>query len=112
MTPLAEDWLVPWVARAHSALEGGSLAGFLADLATTAPALGRASAHVISLPLHPAARALGTSPEVLTTDLAQLSEAGLLTCSYDGDLTYSCEGHPDAAHATITLLPAGPSSWS
>ncbi|WP_330318934.1 helix-turn-helix domain-containing protein [Streptomyces platensis] len=104
MTPLAEDWLVPWVARAHSALEGGPLAGFLADLATTAPALGRATAHVINLPLHPAARALGTSPEVLTTALAQLSEAGLLT--------YSCDGDPDAAHAMITLLPGGPSSWS
>lgn len=104
MTSLAEDWLAPWVAKAHSALEGGSLAGFLADLATTAPALGRAAAHIISLPVHSAARALGTSPEVLTTALAQLSEAGLLTYSYDGA--------PDAAHATITLLPGGPSSWS
>lgn len=69
MTSLAEDWLAPWVAKAHST-----------------------------------ARAPGTSPEVLTTALAQLSEAGLLTYSYDGA--------PDAAHATITLLPAGPSSWS
>ncbi|MCF3172298.1 winged helix-turn-helix domain-containing protein [Streptomyces sioyaensis] len=102
MTSLAEDWLVPWVVKAHSALEGGSLASFLADLATTAPALGRDTAYIISLPVHPAARALGTSPEVLTTALAQLSDAGLLTYSYDGE--------PDTAHATITLLPAGPSS--
>ncbi|MEV6566965.1 helix-turn-helix domain-containing protein [Streptomyces kronopolitis] len=100
MTSLAEDWLAPWVAKAHSALEGGVLAGFLADLATAAPALGRATAHIISLPLHPAARALGTSPEVLTTALTRLREAGLLTYSYEGD--------SDAAHATITLLPAAP----
>ncbi|WP_329154312.1 hypothetical protein OIU91_39180 [Streptomyces sp. NBC_01456] len=76
------------------------MAGLLADLATTAPALGRATAaHVISLPVRPAAVALRTSPEGLTTALAQLSEAGLLTCSYDGD--------PDAVHATITLLAGG-----
>lgn len=102
MTSLAEDWLVPWVAKAHSALEGGALAAFLADLAAPAPALGRATAHIISLPVHPAARALGTSPEVLTTALAQLREAGLLTYSYEGDA--------DTAHATITLLPAAPSA--
>ncbi|MGW7573415.1 hypothetical protein [Streptomyces sp. NPDC054765] len=102
MTPLADDWLAPWVAQARSALEGGPLAAFLADLATAAPALGRATAHIISLPVHPAALALRTSPEVLTTDLAQLSAAGLLTCTYDGDA--------DAAHATITLLPGSSSS--
>lgn len=97
MTSMTDDWLAPWAARAHSALEGGSLAGFLADLATAAPALGRATAaHIISLPVRPAAVALRTSPEGLTTALTQLSEAGLLTCSYDGD--------PDAVHATITLL--------
>ncbi|WP_435602230.1 hypothetical protein [Streptomyces sp. bgisy130] len=101
MTPLADDWLAPWVVKAHSALEGGGLAAFLADLATAAPALGRATAHIISLPVHPAALALRTSPESLTAALAQLSEAGLLTCIYDGD--------PDAAHATITLLPGGTS---
>ncbi|MEU5208717.1 hypothetical protein [Streptomyces sp. NPDC020742] len=98
MTPLADDWLVPWVASAHSALHGGPLAAFLADLATVAPALGRATAHVISLPLHPAARALRTSPEALASALAQLGAAGLLTCSYDGDA--------EDAHATITLLPS------
>ncbi|MFF8784432.1 hypothetical protein [Streptomyces sp. NPDC015125] len=103
MTPLADDWLAPWVAKAHSALEGASLAGFLADLATAAPALGRATAHIISLPVHPAALALRTSPEALTTALAQLSAAGLLTCTYDGD------ADSDAAHATITLLPGSTS---
>lgn len=97
MMPLADDWLAPWVAQAHSALEEGPLAGFLADLATAAPALGRATAHVISLPVHPAAVALRTSPEILTAALAQLSAAGLLTCTFDGD--------PRAAQATITLLP-------
>lgn len=102
LTSLAEDWLAPWAAKARSALEGGTLAGFIVDLATTAPALGRATAHTVSLPVHPAARALGTSPEALTTALARLSEAGLLT--------YSCEGDSDAAHATITLLPAVPSA--
>ncbi|MER5971731.1 hypothetical protein ABT112_18685 [Streptomyces sp. NPDC002055] len=101
MTPLADDWLAPWVAKAHAALDGGPLAAFLADLATTAPALGRATAHVISLPVHPAAVALRTSPEVLTAALAQLGEAGLLACSYEGD--------SDAPHATITLLPCGTS---
>ncbi|MEV5121363.1 hypothetical protein AB0K49_00805 [Streptomyces decoyicus] len=101
MTPLADDWLAPWVAKAHSALEGGPLVAFLADLATAAPALGRATAHIISLPVHPAALALRTSPEVLTAALAQLSEAGLLTCTYDSD--------SDATHATITLLPGGAS---
>ncbi|AWN24912.1 hypothetical protein [Streptomyces sp. NEAU-S7GS2] len=101
MTPLADDWLAPWVAKAHSALEGAPLAALLADLATAAPALGRATAHIISLPMHPAALALRTSPEVLTTALAQLSQAGLLTCTYEGD--------SDALHATITLLPGGAS---
>ncbi|AZS69631.1 hypothetical protein DDE74_00280 [Streptomyces lydicus] len=101
MTPLADDWLAPWAAKAHSALEGGPLAAFLADLATAAPALGRATAHIISLPMSPAALALRTSPEGLTTALAQLSAAGLLTCTYEGD--------SDAAHATITLLPGGAS---
>ncbi|MGX1760265.1 hypothetical protein ACWIG5_25685 [Streptomyces lydicus] len=104
MTSLADDWLAPWVAQAHSALKGGPLAGLLADLATAAPALGRATAHIISLPVRPAALALRTSPEILTDALAQLSAAGLLTCSYDGDL--------DAARATITLLPIGRSPLS
>ncbi|MEU9124500.1 hypothetical protein AB0C96_32405 [Streptomyces sp. NPDC048506] len=96
MTLLAHDWLAPWVAKAHSALEGGPLAAFLAELATAAPALGRTTAHIITLPVHPAALALRTSPEALTAALAQLGEVGLLTCTYDGD--------SDAAHATITLL--------
>ncbi|WP_432140987.1 hypothetical protein [Streptomyces sp. bgisy084] len=51
--------------------------------------------------MHPAALALRTSPKGLATALAQLSEAGLLTCTYDGD--------SDAAHATITLLPGSAS---
>ncbi|MFG2093988.1 hypothetical protein [Streptomyces sp. NPDC048612] len=100
--PLADDWLVPWVAKAHSALEGGPLAAFLADLATASPALGRATAHIISLPMHSAALALRTSPEGLTTALTQLSEAGLLACAYEGD--------SDGAYVTITLLPGG-ASW-
>ncbi|MGW1895824.1 hypothetical protein ACWCP6_37115 [Streptomyces sp. NPDC002004] len=101
MTQMADDWLAPWVAKAHSALAGGPLAAFLAELAAPTPALGRATAHTISLPVRPAALALRTSPEALTTALAQLGAAGLLTCSYDGD--------PDAAHATITLLPGSTS---
>ncbi|MEU9484160.1 hypothetical protein AB0D83_10905 [Streptomyces decoyicus] len=40
-------------------------------------------------------------PEALTAAMVQLSEAGLLTCTYDSD--------SDAAHATITLLPGGTS---
>ncbi|WP_328390187.1 hypothetical protein OHS81_35505 [Streptomyces sp. NBC_00400] len=64
-----------------------------------APALGRATAHIISLPVRPAALALRTSPEALTAALIQLSAACLLTCSYDGA--------PHAAQATITLLPIG-----
>ncbi|MFD5394210.1 hypothetical protein ACFWJW_08265 [Streptomyces sp. NPDC127097] len=79
----------------------GPLAGFLADLATAAPALGRATAHIISLPVRPAAVALRTSPKILTAALTQLSAPGLLTCSFDGD--------PHAAHATITLLPVSTS---
>lgn len=101
MTLLADDWLAPWVARAHLALKGRPLAAFLADLATAAPALGRATAHIISLPVHPAALALRTSPESLTAALAQLSEAGLLTYTFDSD--------SGASHATITLLPGSTS---
>ncbi|MEJ8654548.1 hypothetical protein WKI65_42590 [Streptomyces sp. MS1.AVA.3] len=101
MRPLADDWLAPWVAKAHSVLEGGPLAAFLADLVTAAPALGRAAAHIISLPVHSAALALRTSPEGLTAALVQLGEAGLLTCTYDGD--------SGATHATIPLLPGSAS---
>ncbi|BDM70227.1 hypothetical protein HEK616_37140 [Streptomyces nigrescens] len=51
--------------------------------------------------MRPSALTLRTSPEVLTAALPQLSQAGLLTYTYDGD--------SDAPYATTTQLPGGAS---
>ncbi|MEW9518296.1 hypothetical protein [Streptomyces tubercidicus] len=96
LMPLADDWLAPWFARARTVLNGEPMVALLADLATAAPLPGRSAARIINLPLQPAASALSTTPHLLAAALLRLAEAGLLTCTYDGEA--------DSLHATITLL--------